>query len=120
MKRAIAMVVLGFCLSGIVYAADPLVPEDVLRDARSGDPEAQVEMGILYEYGFSMKGNRIVALAWYMLAAEKGHARAAKYRDQLQPKLSAAQVEAARKQSQTLVPRQDGQSSKDDAGKLGP
>jgi TPR repeat protein len=97
------MMVLGFCLSGIVQAADPALPEDILRDARRGDPEAQVEMGILYEYGFRMKGNRVVALAWYLLAAEKGNARAIKYRDRLQHKLSAAQVDAARKQSKTLV-----------------
>jgi TPR repeat protein len=103
MKRAIAMVVLGLCLSGIVYAADPVAPEDVLRDARGGEAEAQVEMGILYEYGFRMKGNRVVALAWYQLAADQGNVRAAKYRDRLQSKLSAPQVEKARKQSKTLV-----------------
>lgn len=103
MKRAIAMVVLGLCLSGIVYAADPVAPEDVLRDARGGDAEAQVEMGILYEYGFRMKDNRVVALAWYHLAADQGNARAAKYRDRLQSKLSASQVEKARKQSKILV-----------------
>ncbi len=114
MKRLIAIIVLGFCLGGIVQAADPLLPEDISRDARSGDPEAQLEMGILYEYGFRMKGNRVVALAWYQLAAEKGSARAAKYRDLLISKLSAAQVEAARKHSHALAP---GHS---DAGKLGP
>lgn len=114
MKRAIAMVVLGLCLSGIVHAADPVAPEDVLRDARGGDQEAQVEMGILYEYGFRMKGNRIVALAWYQLAADQGNARAAKYRDRLQSKLSASQVEKARKQSQALVSSQTG------SGKSGP
>lgn len=114
MKRAIAMIVLGFWLGGIVHAADPLLPEDILRDARGGDAEAQLEMGILYEYGFRMKGNRVIALAWYRLAAEKGSARATKYRDRLLSKLSTAQVEAARKHSHILAP---GQSN---AGKLGP
>jgi len=107
MKRAIAMVVLGLFLGGIVYAAEPVAPEDVLRDARGGDAEAQVEMGILYEYGFRMKGNRVVALAWYYLAADQGNTRAAKYRDRLQTKLSASQVEKARKQSRTLAVSQD-------------
>lgn len=102
MKRAIAIMVLGFCLSGVVQAADPDLPQDVLRDARSGDAEAQIEMGILYEYGFRMKGNRVVALAWYMQAAEKGSARAARYRDKLANKLTPSAVEAARKQSRAL------------------
>ena len=114
MKRAIVMAVLGFWLGGIVHAADPVAPEDVLRDARGGDAEAQVEMGILYEYGFRMKGNRVAALAWYYLAADQGNKRAAKYRDRLQSKLSASQAEMARKQSTTLVSRQD------DSGKTGP
>ncbi|MFV1996669.1 MAG: hypothetical protein ACC641_01535 [Acidiferrobacterales bacterium] len=114
MKRAISMVVLGFFLSGIVYAAEPTAPEDVLRDARGGDAEAQVEMGILYEYGFRMKGNRVVALAWYYLAADQGNTRAAKYRDRLQSKLGASQVKMARKQSQALIVRQV------DSGRLGP
>lgn len=114
MKRAIATIVLGIWLGGIVQAADPLLPEDISQDARGGSPEAQLEMGILYEYGFRMKGNRVIALAWYQLAAEKGNARATKYRDRLLSKLSTAQVEAARKHGHTLAP---GQSN---AGELGP
>ncbi len=105
MKRAIAMIVLGLCLSGIVLAADPVLPKDILRDARGGDPEAQVEMGILYEYGFSMKGNRVAALSWYLLAADKGDTHAIKYRDRLMKKLTSAQVEAARKKSRALTGR---------------
>jgi len=107
MKRAIAMMVLGFSLSGIVLAADPALPQDVLRDARSGDPEAQVEMGILYEYGFRMKGKRVVALAWYLLAADKGNTRAVRYRDKLIRELKPAAVDAARKQSRTLSAKRD-------------
>ena len=111
MKRLMLMVVLGFCLGGyvggvvggIVQAADPVLPHDILRDARAGDAEAQLEMGILYEYGFRMKGNRVVALAWYYLAAKQGGDRAVKYHDRLSAKLSTAQVAAARKQSTRLV-----------------
>lgn len=106
MKRLIAMIALGFCLNGfagsVAQAADPILPEDILRDARAGDPEAQLEMGILYEYGFRMQGNRVVALAWYHLAAAKGDVRAVRYRDRLSSKLSTAQVAAARKQSASL------------------
>ena len=43
MKRLIAMIVLGFCLSGIVLAADPVLPEDVLRDARSEEHTSELQ-----------------------------------------------------------------------------
>lgn len=105
MKRAIAMIVLGFCLSGIVLAADPVLPKDILRDARGGDPEAQVEMGILYEYGFRMKGNRIAALAWYLLAADEGNTRATRYSDKLIREMRPSAVDAARKKSRALTGR---------------
>lgn len=107
MKRLIAMIALSFWLSGfagsLAQAADPILPAEILRDARAGNVDAQLEMGILYEYGFRMQGNRVVALAWYQLAAAKGDVRAVRYRDRLTSKLSTAQVAAARKQSATLI-----------------
>jgi TPR repeat protein len=70
--------------------------------ARAGDPEAQLEMGILYEYGFFLSENKAPALAWYSLAAEQGNAKAAKLRDKLQASMSPAEIQQAGELKPTL------------------
>ena len=102
MKEKLVMLVFSLIFAGTALAETPAVPEDVLTAARAGDPEAQVEMGILYEYGFRMKDNKVTALAWYMKAAELGNARATTYRDKLSQQLSAADVDRARDISASL------------------
>ncbi|MEE8482628.1 MAG: SEL1-like repeat protein [Acidiferrobacterales bacterium] len=106
MRRLIAIIVLGLCVNlsigGFASAAEPELPNDILRDAHAGNSEAQLEMGILYEYGFRMQGNRVVALAWYQLAADQGNERAEKYRNRLSSKLSTEQKKAARKHGVSL------------------
>jgi TPR repeat protein len=69
--------------------------EDIRAAAEAGDAEAQLELGILYEYGFGMKDNEVVALAWYLLAAERGSPRAVTRRDLLLNRLAPKDVEAA-------------------------
>jgi TPR repeat protein len=71
--------------------------------AQRGDQEAQLEMGILYEYGFFMSGHTIPALAWYMLSAEQGNEKAAKRRDLLMSRMSQGEIDQARSQSSQLV-----------------
>lgn len=78
-------------------------PQKLLEAARRGDTAAQLEIAILYEYGFNMPDNEVYALAWYILAAD-GSAKAAKHRDRLLDKLPDAKVAEARKMSQTLAP----------------
>ncbi len=70
-------------------------PEDLRRAAEAGDAEAQLELGVLYEYGFGLPKNEVPALAWYALAAEQGHAKAAARRDTLRARLQPAEVEQA-------------------------
>lgn len=77
-------------------------PSDVLSAAQRGNVEAQLEMGILYEFGFNMPDNEVAALAWYMVAAN-ANPKAAKRRDYLLGKLPKQKVEAAEKLSKTLV-----------------
>lgn len=102
MKKILTMLILSLFFAGAAYAEAPAMPEDVLQAARAGDPEAQLEMGILYEYGFRMKDNKIEALAWYIKAAELGNARAATYRDRLMKNLSPTEVERARDKAAKL------------------
>jgi TPR repeat protein len=92
-------------LMGVAWGQADSGPVDVLRAAQAGDPEAQLEMGILYEYGFNMEGNDVPALAWYMLAAQQGNQRAAQRRDQLMERMSQADIEQALKLSARLQGR---------------
>ena len=76
---------------------------DVERHARGGNVEAQLEVGILYEFGFGMKNNLVPALAWYLLAADQGNPQAIERRDFLLKQLGKDQIAEARKLSQTLL-----------------
>lgn len=69
--------------------------DQIRAAAEAGDPEAQLELGILFHYGFNYPGNEIPALTWYMLAANQGNARAAALRDQLMSKMSRQEIEEA-------------------------
>ena len=102
MKKALKVLIVSLFLAGTAQAEAPAMPEDVLKAAQAGDTEAQVEMGILYEYGYHMKDNKISALAWYMKAAERGNARATGYRDRLMKKLTPAEVDRARELAASL------------------
>ena len=84
-------------------AAEWKGPEDIRQAARQGNPEAQLEMGILYEYGFFMAENEVPALAWYILAAEQGNERAARLRDKLKRNMTPAEIEQAQRLGPTLV-----------------
>ncbi|MBE9516537.1 MAG: sel1 repeat family protein [Proteobacteria bacterium] len=77
-------------------------PDQLLAAARAGDSEAQLEIGILYEYGFFMADNKAPALAWYGLAAEQGNVKAAKLRDKLQAAMNPAEIQQADAMRPTL------------------
>lgn len=77
-------------------------PIELLNAAKRGDTAAQLEVAILYEYGFNMPDNEVYALAWYLIAADNS-AKAATHRDKLLKTLSPAQVDRARKMSKTLA-----------------
>ncbi|MGW8247562.1 MAG: hypothetical protein ACWGOV_05570 [Acidiferrobacterales bacterium] len=78
-------------------------PVELLNAAKRGDTSAQLEIAILYEYGYDMRDNKVYALAWYILAADGGSAKAATHRDKLMAALSAQQVERAKAMSKSLV-----------------
>ena len=78
--------------------------DDIRAAAEAGFVEAQLELGILFHYGFNYPGNEIPALTWYMLAANQGNARAAGLRDQLMAKMSPQQIEEAIQQVTQFKP----------------
>ena len=84
--------------------AAPADLDDVRRAAEAGEAGAQLELGILYQYGFKYKDNEIHALAWYTLSANQGNAKAAKLRDTLKANLTEKQVQEAMEQVAQFKP----------------
>lgn len=79
--------------------------DDIRRTAEAGDRNAQLELGILFQYGFNYKDNEIPALTWYSLAANQGHPRAVRLRDSLKAKMSEKDVQEALEQVASFKPK---------------
>lgn len=98
MKRHLLAAFLLFLASSPLLAAeDSEQLKSLKRAAEAGDVSAQYEIGVLYEFGYRMKTHLIPALAWYMVAADNGDARAIKRRDALMSQLTSEQVEEAKR-----------------------
>lgn len=103
MKPAIILLILGLTAPLLAGAQDLTSLEKMRQTAVQGSADAQLEMGILYEFGFNMPKNNVTALAWYLRAVEQGSALAAKRRDQIQSGMKPDEIEAAQKLSQELA-----------------
>lgn len=79
--------------------------DDIRRIAEAGDREAQLELGILFQYGFNYKDNEIPALTWYSLSANQGNVRAQKLRDVLKAKMTEKEVQEAMEQVASFKPK---------------
>jgi TPR repeat protein len=64
--------------------------------AEKGNADAQYYMGVMFANGQGVKLNNIVAYAWYSVAAEEQE-MAEENRDDIEVKLSVAQLEQAKK-----------------------
>jgi TPR repeat protein len=78
--------------------------DDIRRAAEAGDAGAQLELGILFQYGFNYKDNEIPALTWYTLSANQGSAKAVKLRDTLKAKMTEKEVQEAMEQAAQFKP----------------
>ncbi len=76
---------------------------EIREAAQQGDAEAQLELGILYEFGYGMANNQIAALAWYRVAAKQGQQKAAARADLLKKRLPPADVDKADSMSAKLL-----------------
>lgn len=103
MKPAIVFLILGLTAPLLAGAQDLASLEKMRQTAAQGSADAQLEMGILYEFGFKMPKNHVTALAWYLRAAEQGNALAAKRRDQIMTGMKPEEIEAAQKLSRELA-----------------
>ncbi len=103
MKKAVAVLILGLIAPLLTSAQDLTSLEQMRQAAQKGSADAQLEMGILYEFGYNMPKNDVNALAWYQLAAEQGDPLAIKRRDTLKARMKPDEIEAAQKLSQELA-----------------
>jgi hypothetical protein len=78
--------------------------DDIRRAAEAGNADAQLELGILFQYGFNFKDNEIPALTWYILSANQGNAKAAKLRDALKAKMTEKDAQEAAEQAASFKP----------------
>jgi TPR repeat protein len=103
MKRAIAILILSLVAPVLASAQDLASLEQMRKVAEQGSAEAQLEMGILYEFGYHMPKNSVTALAWYLRSAEQGNALAVKRSDQLKSHMTPDEIDAANKLSKELM-----------------
>lgn len=103
MKPATILLILGLTAPLYAGAEDLASLEQVRQSAARGSAAAQLEMGILYEFGYNMPKNDVSALAWYLLSAEQGNTLAVKRRDQLRSQMKPDEIDAAQKLSTQLT-----------------
>jgi TPR repeat protein len=103
MKRAIAILILSLAAPVLAGAQDLASLEHMRKVAEQGNAEEQLEMGILYEFGYHMPKNSVTALAWYLRSAEQGNALAVKRSDQLKSHMTPDEIDAANKLSKELM-----------------
>lgn len=109
MRKAAAVFILCLFATGLSSAADDASLEKMRLTAEQGNVDAQLEMGILYEFGFNMPKNNVTALAWYLRAADNGNALAIKRRDVLKTHMTPDEIDAAQKLSRELTPKKSEQ-----------
>jgi len=109
MRKAAAVFILCLFATGLSSAADDASLEKMRLTAEQGNVDAQLEMGILYEFGFNMPKNNVTALAWYLRAADNGNALAVKRRDVLKTHMTPDEIDAAQKLSRELTPKKSEQ-----------
>ncbi len=104
MKWHFGLILCAVVATPALATDDPAGLEQLRQAAEAGKIDAQLELGILYEYGFRKPDHLVPALSWYLRAAESGDADAARRRDALMAKLKPAEVEEAKRLAQASPP----------------
>ncbi len=100
MKWHLGLILCAVVTTPVLATDDPAGLEQLREAAEAGKTDAQLELGILYEYGFRKPDHLVPALSWYLRAAESGDADAARRRDALMAKLKPAEVDEAKRLAQ--------------------
>jgi hypothetical protein len=99
MKTWKILVALFAALAPAVASADL---EALKQDAMSGKVDSQLELGMLYEFGYRYPDHDVDALAWYTIAADNGNKLAGERRAVVEGRLSPALREGARARANEL------------------
>lgn len=103
MKQYLGLILCALFATPVFAVDDPAGLEQLRAAAEAGKADAQLELGILYEYGFNKPDNLVPALSWYLRAADSGVPDAVHRRDALMTKLKPAEVDEAKKMAQGKV-----------------
>lgn len=103
MKWHIGLVLWIAIATPVLATDDPAGLEQLRAAAEAGKADAQLELGILYEYGFRKPDHLVPALSWYLRAAESGQADAARRRDALMAKLKPDEIDEAKRLAQVKL-----------------
>ena len=72
------------------------------RWSEQGLAEAQLGLGILYEQGWGVPEDYVLAYAWYNLASAQGNEQARDIKDDLRTRMTPDQIAQAQEMSATL------------------
>ena len=103
MKIATLVLILVLAAPVLGTAEDAMSLDQMRQAAEQGKAEAQLELGILYEFGYNFPKHNVSAMAWYLRAAEQGLAKAVARRDQLKSRLTVEEFDEAQKLSAELA-----------------
>ncbi len=120
MKIATLILVLALAVPALAGAEDSMSLDQMRQAAEQGKAEAQLEMGILYEFGYNFPKHNVSAMAWYLRAAEQGLVKAIERRDQLKSRLTAEEFDEAQELSAELVSKKTEAPAEAEAPKAEP
>jgi TPR repeat protein len=120
MRKAVAVLILGLIAPVMAGAQDLASLEQMRQSAAQGNADAQLDMGILYEFGYNLPKNDVTALAWYLRAADQGNALAAQRRDLLKSRMKPEEIDAAEKLSSELTVKKTGSAETPPAAQMKP
>lgn len=99
MKKFLLISVFAMLTSFPAYAEEGASLETLRQAAVLGNTDAQLELGMLYEFGYNMAKNNVSALVWYTVAAEQGNVIAVRRRDLLASRLTPEELDEVTRQT---------------------
>jgi localization factor PodJL len=71
--------------------------------ARQGQPEAQDSLGVMYDNGYGVKKDYVLAYTWFDVAASQGNKAAARHRDDIANRMSPSQIDEGRELARECI-----------------
>lgn len=68
--------------------------------ADQGDPQAQIQLGVMYKLGRGTSRDYVLAAKWFNVAEEKGYREGIEYKKIMENRMTQKQITKARKMAQ--------------------